>query len=115
MSIVLEQPMNRIQDPKRKLILGLRRKVKVQSRFDVVALGGGQEKQTCRTCGFEEIVSIAGKGQTLPDALAKRLTAYRAHSSGVSGTCPNCSKIEAERRYPLVKGPAHAPHRSIRR
>lgn len=84
------------RDPKRVLILRLRRAVRVYRRFDVRQVGELLEEQTCRTCGYKETI----EHKTLP-AMAKKLIAYRAHGGGVSGVCPACSKQAAKERYPL--------------
>lgn len=39
---------------RQKLLRGLRRKVRVMSRFTVEAVGEDQEKLTCKTCGWSE-------------------------------------------------------------
>ena len=89
-----------VQQRKRALILKLRRTVKVQRRFNVKDLGDGREEQTCRECGYVEVYTHEG----VNPILAKKLIAYRADGSGVSGTCPKCSKERARERYPLPDG-----------
>ena len=81
------------RDPRRTLLLRLRRSVRVSSTFDVRQTGTVEE-QVCRTCGYVDRVD---HGVSVP----VQLTAYRA-LGGVWGVCPGCSKIEADRRYPLT-------------
>lgn len=85
-------------DRKKRLILNLRRKVKVQCSFDVEPLEGGRERHTCRECKTSEVVQVIPEG-TDPKFAAK-LSAYRARGA-VTGICKRCSKLRAEERYPL--------------
>lgn len=80
------------RDPRRTLLLRLRRSIRVSSTFDVRHVGTVEE-QVCRTCGYVDRVD---HGTALPAKMAS----YRA-GLGVWGVCPGCSKIEADRRYPL--------------
>lgn len=88
----------RPRDPRRALILKLRRTVKVARRFDVAADAADPlvEVQTCRTCGSVERI----RHETSPQ-MAQKMIRYRAHGGGVSGVCPACSKAAAKERYPL--------------
>lgn len=81
----------------RALIRNLRKRVKVRARFDVFDLGDGREKQICRTCGH--VMYYTHEGTYSP--VHKMLIAYRAHSNGVSGVCPKCTKKVAAERYPF--------------
>jgi hypothetical protein len=86
------------RDPKRTLILRLRRTVKVSTRHDVEQVGPLTEKLTCRECGHSEEQTFP-KG--MDPVLAARLIRYRGHAGGVRGVCLKCSKRAAEKRYPL--------------
>ena len=94
----VETQRRRVRDPKRTLILRLRRMVKVTRRFSVRPDPEDPygEITTCKECGHEERVHI----NTTPAMMAK-LIKYRNHGDGVSGVCPACSKRAAEERYPL--------------
>ena len=86
------------RDPKRALVLKLRRTVKVSRRFDVAPDPNDPlvEVQTCRTCGAVERI----RHETTPQ-MAQKMIRYRAHGGGVSGWCQACSKRAAIERYPL--------------
>jgi len=86
-----------MKDPRRTLILRLRRNVKVSQRFDVSPDPNDPlvEIQTCRECGFKETY----RHSSTPEA-AKKMIAYRSRG-GVTGVCKRCSKKAAEERYPL--------------
>ena len=85
------------RDPRRTLLLKLRRTVRVSRRFDVAADPSDPcvELQTCRECGHVERY----RHETTP-AMAQKQIRYRA-DGGVTGICPACSRREAARRYPL--------------
>ena len=84
------------RDPKRALILKLRRTVKVMTRFDVrPGVVDLCEEQTCCECGYTEQIFL----NTTPE-MAKKMIAYRA-KGGITGVCPRCSKKSAEERYPF--------------
>jgi len=86
------------RDPRRTLVLKLRRTVKVTRRFDIAPDPNDPlvEIQTCKTCGGVERI----RHETTPQ-MAQKMIRYRAHGGGVLGVCPRCSKHEAEERYPL--------------
>lgn len=92
--------------PRRRLLLGLRKRVRVQSRFTVEPLGGGRERLTCRQCGhvIEQPVGGISRATGKPafasaPQLADRIAQYRA--GVVGGICPECTRREQDRRYPL--------------
>jgi len=83
---------------KRQLTLRLRRRVKVSRRFDVLDLGDGCERQTCRECGVSIVVDHCKTGAAIETVT--KLIVYRT-TGGVTGVCPTCSKRLAAERYPL--------------
>jgi hypothetical protein len=89
--------VKRSHDPRRALVLKLRRRVKVYSHFDVAPDPSDPlvELQTCRACGAVERF----KHETTP-GMAKKLIQYRA-DGGVTGSCPTCSRRHAAEKYPL--------------
>lgn len=88
------------RDPRRALVLKLRRMVKVSTRHDVRQVGPLTEELICRECGHVE-------RQDWPEGsnpnIVKRFIAYRGQPSGILGVCQTCSKRAAEERYPLPK------------
>lgn len=91
-------------NPRRSLLLKLRRAIKVMRRHTVKYLGDGVFEYTCKTCGH------VSKGmQTTPDgkradggdARARKWVAYVMTGGGVSGTCKPCTKKVRDRRHPL--------------
>lgn len=84
--------------PRQLLVGRLRRRVKVQRTFDVVALAGNRERHTCRECRTSTVAQIAPEGAD-PRVIA-RLSAYR-RQGGVLGVCKTCSRRLAAERYPL--------------
>lgn len=83
------------RDPRRTLILRLRRNVRVSSKFDVRQVGELDEEQKCRECGYTTVMHH----DTTP-TMAKKLIAYRSRGS-ILGVCPGCSRRAARERYPL--------------
>jgi hypothetical protein len=88
---------------KRRLLLGLRRRVKVLRRFTVEPIDGGRERLTCTTCGTVVEQPVGGEGANVCPGIVEKLAAYRAHGTGVSGYCDKCTRDERDRRYPLEK------------
>lgn len=84
-----------MRDPKRTLIMRLRRRVRVDRKFDVEQIGPTTERQTCRECGHAENLEHL----TTPE-VAMKMIAYRSKGF-VIGVCKTCSKAAAEERYPL--------------
>jgi hypothetical protein len=95
------------RDPRRTLILKLRRTVKVSTRHSIEQLGPLSEKQTCKECGHEEIYEYPNGSS---EVIVAKLIRYRGHSGGVTGVCKKCSKRAAKERYPL---PEDAPKPSV--
>lgn len=88
---------------KRKLHLGLRKQVKVTSRFQVAHVGDGVIRWTCLQCGrvtTEQVYEASDTGR----ALADKWVRYITHPEGkgtAGGVCEGCTKLERDRRYPL--------------
>ena len=98
--------MKKPRNPKRTLVLRLRRLVKVSHRFDVRQVGPLREEQTCRTCGHKEFHEYPVGSSTV---VVAKLIRYRSANGGVSGVCPSCSKSLAKERYPLPEDTARTP------
>jgi hypothetical protein len=96
----------------RRLALAMRRRMtRVQRRFDVVDLGDGRVRLTCRTCGTVTIerpgeAQARKSGGEISDAAAKHLAHWWAGptQNGVSGNCDHCLRAERDARWPLGGG-----------
>lgn len=95
-------------NPRRRLALNLRRALrKVHRRFDVVNLGDGRVRLTCRKCGTVTIERPGERsGSVLGPEMERKLASYWATPNGISGNCDTCLRAERDRRYPL---PREAP------
>ena len=92
-------------DPRRTLILNLRKTVHVRRRFTSEHVAGATIRYTCRTCGaVTEEVLRGGKGpqaRPVDEAWAKKMVAYWNSSNGCTGECKACLKRARDTRYPL--------------
>lgn len=88
------------KDPKRHLLLQLRKRVKIYRPLDcrlvdARAKGGPLYEWTCKTCGHvwqDQVEHMA------PELAAKF---ERYWQDGIKGSCPRCLKSERDKRYPL--------------
>lgn len=87
-----------MRDPKRTLMLNLRRRVKVSTRQHAVAHDVEARTITyrCRECGTDETKSQ-------PSEHATRLHYHWHHEDrgGCVGSCARCLKSKRDRLYPL--------------
>lgn len=92
-------------NPRRRLLLQLRRRLRVQRRFRVQYNGGTVFQYTCTTCGTAEdqaMLDPAGKPLYGGDEKAlARFAAYQDQGGGVSGVCDTCTRRARDERYPL--------------
>jgi hypothetical protein len=99
-------------NPKRRLALNLRKRIKAVRRFTVLDLGEGRVRLTCQTCetatevvAGETANSVKSGASKAPDAgsWAARFQAgwWAKSKDGISGECPTCTKAERDRKYPL--------------
>lgn len=101
-------------DPKRRLVLNLRRSIRrVHRRFDVEDLGEGRVRLTCQTCGTAtEIIAGSNAASVKSGASAvPKPASFQAvflarwwtgnARNGISGNCETCLRADRDLRYPL--------------
>ena len=100
------------QNPKRRLLLQLRKAVNPYRRFTVEYVGGATGdllRYTCRTCGWSIVQQAGGKKAvkccrgkaTMPAGMAKKLAAYQEQGGGATGHCDDCTRAARDAKYPL--------------
>jgi hypothetical protein len=95
--------MSQRSDPRRSLLLALRRQVKSHRRFDVdYTEGADVYGSTCRTCGTRTVQPIMLPGGVRASVAAvSHLAKYWMRNGTISGECPTCTKTMRDEKYPL--------------
>lgn len=83
-------------DPKRRLLLNLRRRItRVHTRQAAIAVDGTAVSYRCR-CGQVERKTYQSEREAA--------FYFRWHKDGCSGNCQRCLKAKRNRLYPLTPG-----------
>jgi len=91
------------RDPRRRLLLQLRKTIHVSQRLKVEYLGEGCERLSCRECefAFEQNVGGVVDLSSVDLKILERLGLYRAKGS-IQGECPACTAKERESALPAA-------------